>query len=650
MSSLKRAVQGNAVLVLILVVVAWVYYPGLSGGYVFDDEVNILQAKQLRLKSLSADDLRAAALSGNAGPLGRPIALLSFALNLYSTGDDPYYFKLTNLLIHLGNTFIVALLATTLYRALIPERTNSSAESNQWFGWLTAALWGLHPLNLTSVLYVVQRMTSLSALFGLCALLLYARLRARQVETGSFSPWRTAFASLTIVLLLTASALSKESGLLFVPLLLWIEHLGFGFRLGQTPIRIGRVTLQQVVSALLVLGIGVALYSVLPRMLGAGAYANRDFTLQERALTETRVLMYYLRLLALPRSTELSLYHDDFRISERLFDPPSTAISVLALLALSYAALYWRKAFPLALFGWGWFLISHSLESTIFPLELVHEHRNYFASVGLLMAVPVAIDRVWSKWRNLALTLIAAYVAFLGFVTFTRAEQWSSYVDLAVLEASNHPNSARANYELGRTYLALFESTGEQRFGPLADEALRAAIKSYRPGLASYFGLVQTAYYRGLEPDPDVVLALKNGLRTLPFYNGNSVFLQSFMLCQIDRRCSMPDREAISIFTAALENPRIPRATKAEVYKQLAQYYIGRLNDLDGGLNLIGDAIAVHDDASTRIMLAQAFGMKGEFDKASDQLKRAAVLDRSRIYGELIERERVALARAVEGK
>lgn len=643
-------VRPLVIVATLLAVIAACYVPGLSGGYVFDDEVNILQNRQLHVQSLSVSELKAAALSGNAGPMGRPISLLSFALNLYSSGTDPYFFKLANLLIHLGNTLVIGLLATVLLRALASKGLSKVERPSPWAGWIVAALWGLHPLNLTSVLYVVQRMTSLSALFGLLALLIYAKLRDRHVAGSQVAPLRTMLCGAMVLVLLGASALSKESGLLFVPLLLWIEYLIFGFRIGRAPIMIGARSLRTLTTATLaVAAIGIV-FLVLPRMLGPGAYANRDFSLEERAFTEARVVMYYLRLLLLPRSSELSLYHDDIEISYGLLDPPSTALSIAALLIISAGAICWRKTFPLALFGWGWFLIAHSLESTIFPLELAHEHRNYFASIGLLMAVPPALARIKASWQRLAVGLLAAYLVLLGFVTFTRAQQWSSPVDLALLEASNHPHSARANYELGRTYLALLENTGEARFGPLAEQALRAASESYRPGLAPYFGLIHAAYYRGVEPAPEVVSKLKDGLRSLPFYNGNLSFLQAFLVCQVEQRCKMPDQDATSIFASALENPRIPRRTKAEVFKQLAQYHINRFESIDDGIDYIRKAATTDEQASTHIMLAQAYGMRGDFGEAFGELDRAAVLDRPGIYGRLIERERTALEAAERSK
>lgn len=638
-----------ALWLLLLAAISACYFPGLSGGFVFDDEVNILQNLNLRLNSLDLVQLRLAALSGDAGPLGRPLALISFALNLYGGNTDPFYFKLVNLLIHLCNTALVGLFAQLICRHLQDNsRKILGAESALWPGFTAAACWGLHPLNLTSVLYVVQRMTSMSALFGLLALVIYTDWRLKNSKVAAMPPksFGVAVRALLILVCLSASVLSKESGLLFLPLIFWTEYNIFRFRMDDRIVRIGKLRLQSLVSGLIVLALIYVALFVMPNMLRAGAFANRDFTLTERGLTESRVLFYYLRLVVLPRSTELSLYHDDFQLSKGIWEPATTALSILALAVGSAVSYAFRRRWPLVLFGWGWFLISHALESTVFPLELVHEHRNYFATIGFFICIAWGLQQVQQRWRRIASVCIFGYLALLASTTFTRSMQWSNNVDLALLEASNHPESARANYELGKVYLALLERTGDKRFGVLSGNSFAVAANSFAPGVGPLFGSLHLAYYLNESPDHIIFGRLLDKLENDPFYNGNTSFLNSFMLCQVEQRCRMPDADAIRLFEATLDNPRGPPQKRAEVYKILAQYYINRRKDLEKGIELIDAASATFDSAATRIMYAQAFRLQGRFDDASKQLARAVELDSSKIYQARIERERQAILSA----
>ena len=198
------------------------YFTGLHGDYVFDDIVNIIDNKKIAISALDYENLKSAWYSGDAGPLGRPISMLSFALNYYFTGFEPFYFKLTNLFIHLINGLLVFIISLKLFQWLSHQYQRISLQSAVYLACLVSLIWLIHPLNLTSVLYVVQRMTSLSTLFGLFALAIYCFWRTRAI-TGL----NTIFALCGVALSLLASILSKESGILFIPLIYWVELIIF---------------------------------------------------------------------------------------------------------------------------------------------------------------------------------------------------------------------------------------------------------------------------------------------------------------------------------------------------------------------------------------------------------------------------------------
>ncbi|MDN8612096.1 tetratricopeptide repeat protein [Variovorax ginsengisoli] len=634
--------------VVLLAVTFACYAPGLHGGFVFDDDVNILGNDRLRISSLNWRELWAAAWSGDAGPLGRPVALLTFALNLYFGGGGPYAFKLVNVLIHLANVLLIGATAQALYDAFVQRRWPKTTTStiDKWAGWMVAALWALHPINLTSVLYVVQRMTSLSALFGLVGLLIFVRFRAMtwQRQDVSHPVWKAVLAGFSIAVLVLLSALTKESGLLFAPLLLWIEYSIFGFMYRGRPLHLLSFDLQRFTTMLVCVGaIYIAVFK-LPAMLGPGAFNNRDFTLTERALTESRVLFYYLRMVVLPRNAELSLYHDDFEVSSSLWSPVSTALSVAGLAVICISAWLFRRKAPELWFALGWFLIAHAMESTIFPLELVHEHRNYFATFGLFLLVPLYLRRITKpEVRRLCVALFCAYLALLCFVTGVRALQWSNHVDWAALEAANHPASPRATYELARVYMALLDSTGEARFGELADEALLQAANGYLPGVLPYLARIHLAYFRNLDPAPSVFEKAKYAFEHWPYRNINTAALRSFVTCQIDGKCRLPDAQALELLEAALRNPRISNRDRGEVNKLLAQYYINKYNDLPKGTLLIHKAIDADDSAASRLMYAQALAMQGQFGDALGQLDEAEKLDRKHVHGRQIDEERKSI-------
>ena len=167
-----------------------VYFPGLSGDYLFDDTTNLLGNKALLIDTLDVDTLHQAAFSSKSGELRRPVSMASFALNRYFLGGDPYSFKVINLIIHLLTGLALYGLTRTImrsYQAL--HSPGLSAGVIRWLPVVTTGIWLVHPLNLTSVLYIVQRMTSLSSLFMVCALYLYMVGRQRMLEDRHGLSW-----------------------------------------------------------------------------------------------------------------------------------------------------------------------------------------------------------------------------------------------------------------------------------------------------------------------------------------------------------------------------------------------------------------------------------------------------------------------------
>ena len=166
-----------AVLLALILIGAAVYAPGLSGDFIFDDYANIVDNSALRPDAVTFKTLISAAVSSDSGPLKRPLASLSFLANYHFFGVSPFSFKMTNLVIHLFNGCLVF----WLLRGVLPRILRQPADTVAIAG-LTAIVWAVHPINLTGVLYIVQRMTSLAATFTLLAMICYVRARARTID------------------------------------------------------------------------------------------------------------------------------------------------------------------------------------------------------------------------------------------------------------------------------------------------------------------------------------------------------------------------------------------------------------------------------------------------------------------------------------
>jgi hypothetical protein len=440
-------------LTIALLVTALVYWPGIYGGYVFDDFPNIVDNAGVHVTQSTLANWANAAWSSPSSSFHRPLASLTFAVNWFFGGADPMPMKVVNIGIHLLNGLLLYFMLRELLRTW---RVRHGAETideiaGHRLALLITAGWLLLPINLMAVLYVVQRMESLCQVFVLAGLWAYLRGRRRMLTASSPLAERTGFVQATLGMVLGTGIglLSKESSVLLPVYAFLAEYTLLGFASGSTP-RDRRIFGLYVFVLFLPAALGLAW--LLPGVLSPAAWDGRSFTLGERLLTEARVLVKYLRWTLFPDPMSLSLYHDEMPLSTGLFTPWTTLPAILFLAALLGLAAWLRKRRPLISLGILWFFAGQLLTATVIPLELVYEHRNYFASIGVLLAI---FSTLVGLRRNIALpivrgTLVAVLLMWCAGVTYLRSQDWSNPLRLALAEANRHPDSPRANYEAGR--------------------------------------------------------------------------------------------------------------------------------------------------------------------------------------------------------
>lgn len=424
--------------VLLALLTAWAYWPGLDGPNLLDDFVNLRPLERLQQDEGFASDI----VGGNrSGLLGRPVSMGSFTLERLYLDDGTRGQKRLGLLLHLLNGTLVLLLA----RALLHAASQPRAE---WCALLIAGLWLTLPLLLSTTLYVVQRMTLLSAFFTLLALLCYCRGRER-LDRRAW-PW-FALSGLAVML----ATLSKENGLLAVPMIVALEVFVFGLRDRRGQVHRGLLWTHGALviaplAAMLVLAI------IAPERL-VGSYDLRPFTLGERLLTQGRVLLDYVAQILWVDVHRLGVYQDDFPLSRGLFDPPSTAAALgfwlLAIAGIIACAVAQR--FRLLAFGLAFFLVGHAMESTVIPLEIYFEHRNYLPAFGILFGLVAAANQLQARWAPLRGWVTLALLLVIGRNLQLLGSQsiiWSDNHLLHMEAVNYHPRSERALLALGQVY------------------------------------------------------------------------------------------------------------------------------------------------------------------------------------------------------
>lgn len=434
-----RWVTPQTGLLLMLVAAGALFACGLPGAFLMDDYPNLSNLDMARNGPVFS---LMYLVEGPTGFPGRPLSYLTFLLQSDSWPDDPGAFKVVNIALHLANgALIYTVVARTLQLARRPEGATLAL--------IAAAIWLVHPMQISTVLYVVQRMTQLATLACLCGILAYLKGRAL---AGAGEPrrgftWMTA----SVVIATPLGILAKESAAL---LPVFIAVIEFTLLAGRE--RPARWNLWA--AAFLALPpLAIVAYLVLwPGWLHS--YSIRDFTLSERLYTQAQILWDYVGKIALPRPRALGLYFDDYPVAAPPWVSVPTALAIAGWCVALAAAIRWRKAAPFFSFAVLWFVGGHLLESTVLPLELYFEHRNYLPLLGPALAIARLAKGLWdaassASMRRVHAALGAGVLLALGSVTWVEARNWSHGLRQVAVWAGERPTSERAQHSLGMLYL-----------------------------------------------------------------------------------------------------------------------------------------------------------------------------------------------------
>jgi hypothetical protein len=612
-----------------LVIVVLIYCQGIHGGFVFDDFPNIVENEGVQPAKATIAGLINAALASPASEFKRPLASLSFAANFLAAGMDPVSMKLTNILLHVVNGALLFL----LLRLIFAELRGRREMRDKYTALFIATGWMLLPINLTAVLYIVQRMESMANLAVLSGLIGYVVGRGRMLAgRGGFALLVGSTLGFTAV-----GCLAKETAALLPLYALMVEIFVFrGRAKGRNEDGSARPDRRIVAFFLVFLALPLVagLAWIGPMVLSPSAWSRRDFTLATRLLSEMRIVVNYIGWTLVPTPSALSFYHDDFRISHGIFSPWTTFASLLILLGMIVLALTTRRRAPLVGLGITWFLACHTLTATILPLELIYEHRNYFASIGLMLSVGCLL-RGWAgasdqhdfRMPLIRHTLLAAALLLWGAETLATARAWDSPLSLAYELAWRAPESPRAQYELGRTYIILSKYDPASPFTRLAYAPLERSAKlpdsSILPEQALIF--MNSRLRRPIEGRWWENIRRKLAMRQPAIQDESS--LDSLAKCRISGACPMDDAPLMDAFLAAVGHPD----SSARMLAIYANYLWAGTGDYKAA-ERIQHAAVVREPSETvyRITLARMAARNGHPDEVQTQI---SAVERANVGG-----------------
>lgn len=618
--------KNKPIFLLVAIVLTFIiYYPALKAGFWLDDFSTIVHNHHLIFSNFSWDNLRTATLSFPVGN-SRPISMLSFALNSYLFGLSPFAIKSINLFIHTLCSIGIYILSSNL----INIRSKKGLLASKYTAQLVTSLWLLSPINLTSVLYSVQRMTSLAALFTIWGCVVYTIGRNAKKTSTSIACIIVAF-----LIFLPLAYYSKENGILLIPLLFLIEYFFFNFKNKNN-----NYNYSKTIITWYTLCLGIPLLIVLALLVFdpiqiTGSYASREYNVIERLLTQFRVLWFYIGMTILPINKMLSLWHDDIVISTSLLRPMSTLWSILGIAGLLGLAIGCLRKRPLISFCIVWFFVCQSLESSIINLELVYEHRNYLASFSILFALVVVLYQVLDRYglKKLFAPLYSFIFLYFLFVLTLRCQLWSTPLQQAIFEAQNHPKSPRALFTASTkiyNYRNSFNDPQEainQSFKYL-EQASRVDKESILPEILLISLSDELSRPRS---DSWKKRALQK-LETNTLIGSSKEGLEFLRKCYTEKKCTNDPRYIWPIYEAAAKLSGANGSTEA------AQFSLLVLKNGSVAIDYMIDAINKSPyDAGSYTLLGSYLYQAGLFSGAKEALDKAEEFDTRGFYREAID-------------
>ena len=515
---------------LLLALAYWILSQGMGGGLYFDDIGNLAPLSHVR----SLESAMQFVWSGTGGPSGRPLSLASFALQAEAWPHKPEAFIQVNMLIHLLNGVLVAWFALLLAHSVGIAR-------KVLFVSLLTALWLFSPLQVSSVLFIVQRMTLLSGLFTLLGLIFY--LLGRSPRANGKPSWR--WIALAFAMTLPAT-LSKENGVLLPGFLLILEFFLFSGKADTNPSTWRTKLLAVWASGLLLLGL-LFMYRYWPSF--SEGFAVKGYTMSQHVATEARIVVHYLSQFVMPNLPEFGPFHDDFPLSATWHDIRALTAAT-ALLTLAGLAWWGKHRCPLFAAGVFVFLWGHALESSVIPLELYFEHRNYMPVLGLAMAL-TGLTLALRKHQQLALSGLLGLILLFTFSTYQYAAIWGQRHASMQYWYSERPQSVRA-------VLSFADQLGEQQRGAEADQLVGKAWRANPGNMGFAMPMLYVACRSATaKMDAKTFSELTHTMRTGQFTRTSALILHRVLSLVTSGQCTAFSlADILAMLDALAENPR----------------------------------------------------------------------------------------------
>jgi len=407
-----KGLDRNSILVWLFAVTgitAICFFPMLSNGFTnWDDDVYVIRNELLRGPDWQGIFSRE--VVGNY----HPITILTLAINYKLTGLDVSSYLYFNYFLHLINTMLVF--------KFIYEISNKKVK----VAFLTALVFGIHPMHVESVSWISERKDVLYTFFFLLSLIKYWQY----LQTGKKINYRVCF------LFFLLSLLSKPAAIVLPLVLLLLDYW-----------KNGSINRKVVIAKIPFLLFSLLFAIITLKIQSATAIVKLDsYPLWSRPLFASYAIMIYILRFFIPYP--LSAFHP-FPKTDNL--PWPYILSPFLITGL-FIFVWYKKRNRVIVFGSLFFLINLLLVSHIVSIgsSVVSERYTYVPYIGIAFILSMWLSQIRGRLYWLAPSLIT--IVF-GYITVMRIPIWKDSSSLWTNVINRYPDAplprtSRANYNI----------------------------------------------------------------------------------------------------------------------------------------------------------------------------------------------------------
>ena len=500
--------------IVIFIVTILVYIPALNNDFVnWDDNKYVYQNKNIHFFNLQS--LYWMLTSFHASNW-HPLTWLSHALDYALWGLNPLGHHLTNILLHGFNTLLVFLLAIKLTtHAQDSTMTSSNSKTSHTFSTqtflvagVTAALFGLHPVHVESVVWISERKDLLAAFFFILIILSYVSYTS--LPTPNRSRW------FPLSILFFALALMAKPMAVSVPIVLLLIDWYPLKRLDNPGQKL--IVLLKEKIPFFILSITSAIITLIAQYSGGAVGSMEQFPLGLRLMNASRSLLFYLGKMVYP--LELSPFYPFPADAHWLGLPYLLSGFVVVLFTLSCLWMIKRKNYLIPII-WFYFVV------TLLPvigvmqvgIQAAADRYTYLPSLAIFLLAGLGISWIYQKAASIkyggllkgtVLLVTAIILLLLGQSTINQIKVWQNSESLWSYVISIFPKSI----PIAHNNLGLFYHEKEMLEKALAEYNQASSIDADYINSYNNLGVI----YDEMDKFEDAIIAFNKALTIDPHY------------------------------------------------------------------------------------------------------------------------------------